>query len=66
MEQDNQAPEASNIVETQVESQVILPEHGERVTDSLGNETGETVVHDHDENGNVVGWHKEVQEPQNG
>lgn len=33
---------------------------GAEVTNILGAPTGEVVVYDKDENGNVIGWHKEA------
>lgn len=46
------------IVETPTEQpvvdEVVFPEHGAVLP------SGEVIVHDTDENGNVIGWHKEV------
>jgi hypothetical protein len=33
---------------------------GEEVLDVVGAPTGEVIVHEKDENGTVIGWHKEV------
>lgn len=38
---------------------VEFPDHGSEVS---GTDGVEVIVHDKDEDGNVVGWHKEVKE----
>lgn len=61
MEQENQATVDGSAAEAVVELQVAFPDHGSVVRGSDG---VEVIVHDHDENGNVIGWHKELQEGQ--
>lgn len=59
--------ENTNIEVTEVEQQeVVTPDAGVadgevlQTTDSKGKVVEETVVYDYDENGEVIGWHKEV------
>ena len=51
--------------ETQVNQEVPVDltgglNHGDEVVDHLGNATGEKIVHETDDNGDVSGWHKEA------
>ncbi|HEY0109552.1 MAG TPA: hypothetical protein VGB67_07995 [Fibrella sp.] len=59
---DNQNP--PEIVQTPITEaermNVTYPDNGEVVTNVLGTETGEVVVHDYNEAGEVIGWHKEA------
>lgn len=52
----------TDIIETPVDSVEVLAglPAGEEVTLQDGTPTGEVIVQDLDDDGNVVGWHKEA------